>query len=296
MKICPTCEKQNPNQAIFCQFCGTKLPVKSTSSQFEENLNHFGEEVEQIGKKIEASFEKTGEHIETWYDTTFGVFGPFLSALIAFLIFFIFLNIISFLGNTRPWLQQISNFLEPLILLFLAVFLLSSYAHYLSRKMRIFRYISPFIGAVIFIIWFWVAITILSIIGTAFNITLLNTLSTLFETLLIPLAILILLLGYVGIITSSKQETYQKKNTTQNEQAESNKEHNKADHEYKRLYRSGNDQILGGVLGGLAEYLNIDPTIIRILYVLFLFLSFGFMILAYLIAWILIPRNPSHHW
>jgi len=65
---------------------------------------------------------------------------------------------------------------------------------------------------------------------------------------------------------------------------------------YKRLYRSGNEQILGGVLGGIAEYLKVDPVIIRIIYVLLLFASFGFMVLAYIVAWIIIPRNPFHRW
>ena len=63
----------------------------------------------------------------------------------------------------------------------------------------------------------------------------------------------------------------------------------------KRLYRSGKEKILGGVCGGIAEYFNVDPTIIRILWILFLF-GFGTGILAYIIAWIIIPRNPKHTW
>jgi phage shock protein C len=63
----------------------------------------------------------------------------------------------------------------------------------------------------------------------------------------------------------------------------------------KRLYRSSKERILGGVCGGIAEYLNVDPTIIRLLWVLFI-LGFGTGILAYLIAWIIIPRNPKHKW
>ncbi len=63
----------------------------------------------------------------------------------------------------------------------------------------------------------------------------------------------------------------------------------------KRLYRSGNDRILGGVCGGLGEYFEIDPVLIRVLWVLFV-LAFGTGILAYLICWIIIPRNPKHKW
>ena len=63
----------------------------------------------------------------------------------------------------------------------------------------------------------------------------------------------------------------------------------------KRLYRSAKDKILGGVCGGVADYFNIDPTIVRILWILFS-LIYGSGILAYIIAWIIIPRNPKQKW
>ena len=63
----------------------------------------------------------------------------------------------------------------------------------------------------------------------------------------------------------------------------------------KRLYRSGKDKMLGGVCGGIAEYLNVDPTIVRFVWVLFT-LAAGSGLLAYLIAWLIIPRNPAHKW
>ena len=65
--------------------------------------------------------------------------------------------------------------------------------------------------------------------------------------------------------------------------------------EIKRLYRSGNDKILGGICGGLAEYLNIDPVIMRLIWIAFS-LVYGAGILVYIIAWVIIPRNPKHKW
>ncbi|MFH1473819.1 MAG: PspC domain-containing protein [Candidatus Aenigmatarchaeota archaeon] len=65
--------------------------------------------------------------------------------------------------------------------------------------------------------------------------------------------------------------------------------------EIKRLYRSGKNKILGGVCGGLADYFNVDPTIVRILWIIF-GLAYGSGLLAYLIAWIIIPRNPRDRW
>ncbi|MCX6814228.1 MAG: PspC domain-containing protein [Candidatus Aenigmarchaeota archaeon] len=69
----------------------------------------------------------------------------------------------------------------------------------------------------------------------------------------------------------------------------------KKEPEIRRLYRSGKDSILGGVCGGVAEYLGVDPVIIRLLWVISIF-AWGFGILAYIIAWIIIPRNPEHKW
>ncbi|MEW5867061.1 MAG: PspC domain-containing protein [Bacillota bacterium] len=60
----------------------------------------------------------------------------------------------------------------------------------------------------------------------------------------------------------------------------------------KRLYRSKRDCIIGGVAGGLAEYFDVDPTIVRILWVLLAFAD-GIGVLAYIIAWIVVPPNPG---
>ena len=58
----------------------------------------------------------------------------------------------------------------------------------------------------------------------------------------------------------------------------------------RKLYRSKEERVIGGVCGGIAEYLNVDPTLIRVLWVLGS-LAWGAGILAYLIAWIIIPEK-----
>ena len=58
----------------------------------------------------------------------------------------------------------------------------------------------------------------------------------------------------------------------------------------KKLYRSTTDKMLGGIAGGLAEYFDIDPTLIRLVWVLF-FLVGGSGVLAYIIAWIIMPEK-----
>lgn len=64
----------------------------------------------------------------------------------------------------------------------------------------------------------------------------------------------------------------------------------------KRLYRSSRNKIIAGICGGIGEYLGIDPVVVRLVWVIFTLLSFGAGIFAYLIAWMIIPRNPKHKW
>lgn len=59
----------------------------------------------------------------------------------------------------------------------------------------------------------------------------------------------------------------------------------------KKLYRSRKDKMIGGVAGGLAEYFDIDPTLVRIIFVVSLFIG-GSGILAYIILWIVVPEEP----
>lgn len=61
----------------------------------------------------------------------------------------------------------------------------------------------------------------------------------------------------------------------------------------KKLYRSREDKIIGGVCGGLAKYFDVDPTLIRILAVVSIFIN-GIGIIAYIIAWIIVPLEPSN--
>jgi phage shock protein C len=60
----------------------------------------------------------------------------------------------------------------------------------------------------------------------------------------------------------------------------------------KRLARSSTDKKIAGVCGGLAEYLDLDPTLVRILWLLLVFFG-GTGILAYLILWIALPVAPA---
>jgi phage shock protein C len=61
---------------------------------------------------------------------------------------------------------------------------------------------------------------------------------------------------------------------------------------YKQLYRSQKQRMVAGVCGGIAEYLNVDPTVVRLVFVVVtLFAGSGFLV--YLLLWLVVPNENS---
>lgn len=60
----------------------------------------------------------------------------------------------------------------------------------------------------------------------------------------------------------------------------------------KKLYKSSDNRMICGVCGGIGEFFNIDPTVIRLAWAIFCLLG-GSGVLAYILAAIIIPSNPE---
>lgn len=60
----------------------------------------------------------------------------------------------------------------------------------------------------------------------------------------------------------------------------------------KKLYRSLTDKEVAGVCGGIADYFEIDSTIVRLIWA-FLFVVYGAGLFAYIVAWIVMPEEPA---
>jgi phage shock protein C len=58
-----------------------------------------------------------------------------------------------------------------------------------------------------------------------------------------------------------------------------------------KLYRSKKNKIIAGICGGIGEYFKIDPTLVRLLWLLISVMSMGAGLVAYIIAWIIIPEE-----
>ncbi len=61
----------------------------------------------------------------------------------------------------------------------------------------------------------------------------------------------------------------------------------------KKLYRARSERMLAGVCGGLGKYLGIDPTLVRLLFVLSIFLTFTTTLFLYFVFWLIIPEEPT---
>ena len=61
----------------------------------------------------------------------------------------------------------------------------------------------------------------------------------------------------------------------------------------RRLYRSRTDHMLTGVSGGLADYFDVDPALVRLMWILSGIFSGGLVVLVYLAMWIVVPEEPE---
>lgn len=60
-----------------------------------------------------------------------------------------------------------------------------------------------------------------------------------------------------------------------------------------RLYRSTTDRMVSGVAGGLADYLNLDPSLVRIVWAVLMVVTGGFFLLVYIVMWIVVPEGAG---
>ena len=59
----------------------------------------------------------------------------------------------------------------------------------------------------------------------------------------------------------------------------------------RRLYRSRTDSVIGGVAGGVAEYLDVDPSIVRIVWAVLAIVTGGIFLVLYVVMWIVVPEG-----
>jgi phage shock protein PspC (stress-responsive transcriptional regulator) len=61
----------------------------------------------------------------------------------------------------------------------------------------------------------------------------------------------------------------------------------------RRLYKSPTERVISGVAGGVAEYLDVDPSIVRVVWALLALITGGVFLVLYIVMWIVVPEVPE---
>ncbi len=292
-------------------------PYSGSQRSFEQGMEEFGTEVSKLGDRFGRHVEKGGKEweargrdLECGWNKTLGAAGPFISSFIGIVFLTILLWIFNFMSVPlgSGFLAGLYGFMLINIPLFFVFFLFFSYTSYFHKhNRRAYLPISPIIVAIGITIGFWLLMSAIDLISISFANIYLNNIAYFIQFNLFGIFIGFLFLGYLVLLVGMgmgkfgdyswhqrwsecyanriEEVNMVKKKSTR----PANQRHTETG--IKRLYRSGKDKMLGGVCGGIAEYLGVDPVLIRLIWVIFA-LGWGTGILAYIIAWILIQRNP----
>lgn len=61
----------------------------------------------------------------------------------------------------------------------------------------------------------------------------------------------------------------------------------------RRLYKSANERVISGVAGGVAEYLDADPAIVRVIWAILALITGGLFLVVYIVMWVVVPFPPG---
>jgi phage shock protein C len=277
-----------------------KRKTKKKDEVLDQRVEHFSKEVGALGEKFGKRMEKKGEEWEGWFHRTFGIVGPFISSIFGIIIFSLFIWLVSFVNLLikSTFLSNVNAFLTGNLGTFFLIFLFFSYTSYFSKTSpRTYKPFSPIVVAIGITIGFWLAAYAIDIANLSLGIAALSGLAFQINLNLHLIFLFFLFLGYLVLAIKVTLEVPKgRAEEMLMRRPERTKIEKSRPGEIRRLYRSGNDRILGGVCGGIAEYLGVDPVIIRLLWIVGTLAAMGFGIIAYIICWIIIPRNPKHKW
>jgi phage shock protein PspC (stress-responsive transcriptional regulator) len=281
-----------------------KKPAKAAGKKIknkdvlEQRVEHFAEEVEALGKRFGKKMEKRSEGWD-WFNRTFGIVGPLISSIIGMMVFAVVVWILRLvnLAINNSLIYNIHSFLFTNIGWFFLIFIFFSYSSYFSREYASgYMLFSPIIVSIGITIGFWIAMHAINIVNFYVVNSVLSAIVVYIRANLLWIFGFFVFVGYVVLLAKiALGECCCKAPERIREERVVMKASKESGPEVHRLYRSGKDKILGGVCGGIAEYLGVDPVLIRLLWILGSFL-WGFGVILYIIAWIIIPRNPKHKW
>lgn len=272
----------------------TRKPSPKVEHDFEKGVEQFAEEMGELGERFGSHCERKGKDMESWSHRTFGLVDPLLSSVLGVILLAVFLWVLNLINIPLGvgLLQNIHAFLAVHIGWFFLLFIFFSYTSYMSKASpHVYRSLSPIFSAAGITVAVWIIASAVKVVNISIGSKTLTSISAFLEGSLGVIFYVLILIGYLILISGAVK---MRKQHVKEIPEEKPKKAVKAPGVH-RLYRSGNDRILGGVCGGIAEYLGIDPVIIRILWAIGS-LAWGLGVLLYIIFWIIMPRNPKHEW
>ena len=271
---CQSCGQENPSEAQFCQRCGAKTIQPPPEVPVEQRFQNFSTEVERLAKKV-------GKH---QFQGGLGFFGPLVYALIIIAVVAALGVSLDLLSEPGDLAHDLGSFLVNNLFIFFLAALLFGYMFMLTPlNPKGIVLLRPLATATAVIFSLWLAFGIFDILGRVYEIDALGSLADLVLIILPMIFILLLVIGY-ALVLSRELERRAKQKTPP------------AVKPSRDLYRSGKERILGGVCGGFAEYVEADPRVIRVFFLLFAAVTLGVFALLYLVLWMLLPRNPVDDW
>ena len=278
---------------------------KRDEHDLEKGIDQFGEEMERLGKRIGDRFgehaeawDRRGKGCESWSLRTFGLAGPALSSVLAMILFSAFTWVLGLVsaGTGGGVIYNVWAFLSAYGGWFFLIFLFSAYKSYFSKVYRqAYKPLSPVFSGIGLTIAVWLIARMVSIANMSVGSPFLYWISAMLENNLLLLFWIFVVAGYLVLAACCRPGKGAEKEARPAIHARQYAAPVASSLRYRRLYRSGENKILGGVCGGIAEYFRIDPVIVRLAWVI-ISLAWGFGIVLYIIMWIIVPRNPKHRW
>ena len=301
MRYCTHCGHENSDEAQYCNNCGRSMKPdafqQAERGDFEHRFNDFAQEMEVLGRKIEREFNTKENGFDSWSDSTLGILGPLVWSLLGLAILVLIIGVMWIIGENVLTFRDIADFLLANIWLIFALGLLLSYSKYFSRRhQERFRWVQPIFTALGVVFGLWIASELMLIVAANLHIGVLETIASILSTYLAVIFIIILVIGYVIFLVSLMSSAGAFPRTPPTYHPPAGDRSSMPQGEYKRFYRSGRNRVLGGVCGGMGEYANLDPNIIRVIWIILLVVSMGLAVIAYFVCWIIIPRNPHDPW
>ncbi len=269
MAYCPACGALNEEQATFCLKCGNALSSPSSSP-------YHG-------------------YAKTQFDRSFKGAGPLLKAFLGFILVLLVVEVVNALSGESSFADRFGNFLNDNLLLIFLILLLAAYSGYSSRRYsKEYSMLSPLVTAIIITFVLWILANIMDLLGSSNNVNELEIMATLLFSILYIIFLLVLLIGYIGVIMRAGRPQ-PPQTVPRTEPAPPHNGGTQPSQPYypaKRLGRSCRNKVFAGVCGGMAEYLDLDPFLVRVLWIIGTLVSVGIFLLAYLILAIVLPKNP----